>query len=126
MEGGSGKVVDSKPNDRIFLYYSDHGGPGVLGEKPRRPLLRGIPSYFVRLSNNSGSLLGFAGMPNMPFLYAAELIEVLKRKHAMGGYGEMVGSSSSPVFLLRSRLTGRRWSRWCMWRHVRAGAYSKG
>ncbi|CAA6656202.1 unnamed protein product [Spirodela intermedia] len=60
VEGGSGKVIDSKPNDRIFLYYSDHGGPGVLG------------------------------MPNMPFLYAAELIEVLKRKHAMGGYGEMV------------------------------------
>ncbi|XP_038874905.1 vacuolar-processing enzyme-like [Benincasa hispida] len=25
---GSGKVVDSKRNDRIFVYYSDHGGPG--------------------------------------------------------------------------------------------------
>lgn len=32
VKGGSGKIVDSKPNDRIFLYYSDHGGPGVLGE----------------------------------------------------------------------------------------------
>ena len=32
VKGGSGKVVDSKPNDRIFLYYSDHGGPGVLGK----------------------------------------------------------------------------------------------
>lgn len=32
IKGGSGKVVDSKPNDRIFLYYSDHGGPGVLGK----------------------------------------------------------------------------------------------
>lgn len=31
VDGGSGKVVDSKPNDRIFVYYSDHGGPGVLG-----------------------------------------------------------------------------------------------
>lgn len=31
LSGGSGKVVDSKPNDRIFLFYSDHGGPGVLG-----------------------------------------------------------------------------------------------
>lgn len=30
-KGGSGKVVDSKPNDRIFIFYSDHGGPGVLG-----------------------------------------------------------------------------------------------
>ncbi|XP_078448091.1 beta vacuolar processing enzyme [Wolffia australiana] len=60
VEGGSGKVLLSKPNDRIFFYYSDHGGPGVLG------------------------------MPNMPFLYAGELIEVLKKKHAMGGYREMV------------------------------------
>ena len=32
VKGGSGKVVDSKPNDRIFIYYSDHGGPGVLGK----------------------------------------------------------------------------------------------
>lgn len=32
VKGGSGKVVDSKPNDRIFIYYSDHGGPGILGE----------------------------------------------------------------------------------------------
>lgn len=31
VEGGSGKVVASGPNDRIFIYYSDHGGPGVLG-----------------------------------------------------------------------------------------------
>lgn len=32
VKGGSGKVVDSGPNDHIFIYYSDHGGPGVLGE----------------------------------------------------------------------------------------------
>lgn len=31
ITGGSGKVVDSGPNDHIFLYYSDHGGAGVLG-----------------------------------------------------------------------------------------------
>ncbi|XP_044484468.1 legumain [Mangifera indica] len=60
VKGGSGKVVNSKPNDRIFLYYSDHGGPGVLG------------------------------MPNMPYLYAMEFIEVLKKKHASKGYKEMV------------------------------------
>ncbi|MQM10574.1 hypothetical protein Taro_043468 [Colocasia esculenta] len=60
VAGGSGKVIDSKPNDRIFIYYSDHGGPGVLG------------------------------MPNMPFLFAGEFIEVLKKKHAMGTYEEMV------------------------------------
>lgn len=31
LKGGSGKVVNSGPNDHIFIYYSDHGGPGVLG-----------------------------------------------------------------------------------------------
>ncbi|KAI4371429.1 hypothetical protein MLD38_019668 [Melastoma candidum] len=60
VKGGSGKVVNSSANDRIFLYYSDHGGPGVLG------------------------------MPNLPFLYAMDFIEVLKKKHAARGYEEMV------------------------------------
>ncbi|CAO2819805.1 unnamed protein product [Amaranthus hypochondriacus] len=60
VKGGSGKVIDSKPNDRIFLYYSDHGGPGVLG------------------------------MPNLPYLYGKDFIEVLKKKHASKGYKEMV------------------------------------
>ncbi|KAK6138680.1 hypothetical protein DH2020_027570 [Rehmannia glutinosa] len=60
VKGGSGKVIDSKPNDRIFIYYSDHGGPGVLG------------------------------MPNMPYLYAKDFIDVLKKKHASGTYKEMV------------------------------------
>jgi legumain len=32
LKGGSGKVLNSGPNDHIFIYYSDHGGPGVLGE----------------------------------------------------------------------------------------------
>ncbi|TVU29021.1 hypothetical protein EJB05_20563, partial [Eragrostis curvula] len=31
VTGSSRKVIDSKPNDHIFIYYSDHGGPGVLG-----------------------------------------------------------------------------------------------
>lgn len=32
LTGGSGKVVDSGPNDHIFIYYTDHGGPGILGK----------------------------------------------------------------------------------------------
>ncbi|KAF7828383.1 Vacuolar-processing enzyme [Senna tora] len=60
VKGGSGKVINSQPNDRIFIYYSDHGGPGVLG------------------------------MPNLPYLYAMDFIQVLKKKHASGGYKEMV------------------------------------
>ncbi|CAH8369523.1 unnamed protein product [Eruca vesicaria subsp. sativa] len=60
LKGGSGKVVDSGPNDHIFIYYSDHGGPGVLG------------------------------MPTSPSLYANDLNHVLKKKHASGTYKSLV------------------------------------
>ncbi|KAJ4708156.1 Vacuolar-processing enzyme [Melia azedarach] len=60
LKGGSGKVVDSGPNDRIFIYYTDHGGPGVLG------------------------------MPTSPYLYADDLIDVLKKKYASGTYKSLV------------------------------------
>ncbi|CAH1451672.1 unnamed protein product [Lactuca virosa] len=60
VKGGSGKVVDSSPNDRIFVYYTDHGGPGVLG------------------------------MPTNPYMYANDLNEVLKQKHASGTYKSLV------------------------------------
>nr|POE75875.1 vacuolar-processing enzyme alpha-isozyme [Quercus suber] len=52
LTGGSGKVVDSGPNDHIFIYYTDHRGPGVLG------------------------------MPPPPFLYAHDLSNVLKKKNS--------------------------------------------
>ncbi|KAF3495260.1 hypothetical protein DY000_02056999 [Brassica cretica] len=60
LKGGSGKVVDSGPDDYIFIYYSDHGGPGVLG------------------------------MPTSPALYANDLNDVLKKKHASGTYKSLV------------------------------------
>jgi legumain len=60
LTGGSGKVVDSGPDDHIFVYYTDHGGPGVLG------------------------------MPTSPYIYANDLIEVLKKKHAAGTYKSLV------------------------------------
>ncbi|XP_076903760.1 vacuolar-processing enzyme-like [Bidens hawaiensis] len=60
VKGGSGKVIDSKPNDRIFLFYTDHGGAGTLG------------------------------MPEKPYVVANDFIEVLKEKHATGTYKEMV------------------------------------
>ncbi|KAE8671754.1 Vacuolar-processing enzyme [Hibiscus syriacus] len=60
LSGGSGKVIDGKPNDRIFIYYYDHGGPGVLG------------------------------MPYMPLMYAMNFLDILKKKHAPGSYREMV------------------------------------
>ncbi|CAL5438863.1 unnamed protein product [Camellia sinensis] len=60
LTGGSGKVVDSGPNDHIFIYYMDHGGPGVLG------------------------------MPTTPYIYVDNLIVVLKKKHASGTYKSLV------------------------------------
>ncbi|XP_071685915.1 vacuolar-processing enzyme beta-isozyme-like [Rutidosis leptorrhynchoides] len=60
VTGGSGKVLSSKPQDKIFVYYTDHGGPGILG------------------------------MPTSAFVYANDFINVLETKHAMGTYDEMV------------------------------------
>ncbi|KAK8931262.1 hypothetical protein KSP39_PZI016108 [Platanthera zijinensis] len=60
VSGGSGKVVDSGPDDHIFIFYSDHGGPGVLG------------------------------MPTYPYLYADDFISVLKKKHASNSYKSLV------------------------------------
>jgi legumain len=59
--GGSGKVVASGPDDHVFVYYSDHGGPGVLG----------MPS-------------------DGEYLYANDLVQALKKKHAGGGYKSLV------------------------------------
>jgi hypothetical protein len=28
---GSGKTIKSGPNDHIFVYFTDHGAPGILG-----------------------------------------------------------------------------------------------
>ncbi|GKA53504.1 ribonuclease H-like domain-containing protein [Tanacetum coccineum] len=58
VKGGSGKVVDSKPEDRIFLYYADHGGPGVLG-MPNRPYLVGKDLVEVYHSMTDLGLLNY-------------------------------------------------------------------
>ncbi|GMH12406.1 hypothetical protein Nepgr_014247 [Nepenthes gracilis] len=60
LKGGSGKVLNSGPNDHIFIYYGDHGGPGILM------------------------------MPTDEELYAHDLINVLKKKHSSGTYKSMV------------------------------------
>ncbi|VAI32873.1 unnamed protein product [Triticum turgidum subsp. durum] len=60
---GSGKVVSSGPDDHIFVYYADHGGPGILG------------------------------MPgDEEYLYANDLVRTLEKKHAGGaGSVELIG-----------------------------------
>ncbi|XWS19219.1 hypothetical protein CRYUN_Cryun32bG0112100 [Craigia yunnanensis] len=60
IKGGSGKMVNSGPNDRIFIYYTDHGGFGLLG------------------------------MPSGDDIPAKDLINVLKEKHEAKSYKSMV------------------------------------
>lgn len=86
-------------------------------------------------------------MPNLPFLYAAEFIEVLKKKHAAKSYKEMVFlTTPTPIsrfshgfnqlgtaainlkceieieIEIKIRLLNQI-NRLCMWKHVRAGVY---
>ncbi|CAN1299017.1 Vacuolar-processing enzyme [Linum perenne] len=60
LTGGSGKVVNSGPNDTVFIYYADHGTSG------------------------------FVGMPVGGAVYAHVLGDVLKKKHDANGYKSMV------------------------------------
>ncbi|CAL8462896.1 g2430 [Coccomyxa elongata] len=58
--GSSGKILKSGPEDRVFVYYADHGAPGILG------------------------------MPNGAFLYADQLLSVLTAKSEQGGFKDLV------------------------------------
>ena len=56
----SGKVIKATKDDRIFVFYSDHGAPGLLG------------------------------MPTGEFLYADQLHEAIAYRHKTHGFKEMV------------------------------------
>jgi len=58
--GGSGRVVNSGPNDNIFVFYSDHGAVGLVA------------------------------MPVGPYLYATDLIATLKYMSAKNRYSQFV------------------------------------
>ncbi|XP_047340027.1 vacuolar-processing enzyme-like [Impatiens glandulifera] len=60
LKGGSGKVLKSGPNDHVFIFYSDHGSPGVIG------------------------------MPQGGYIYAHELNQVMKKMHAKKSYKTLV------------------------------------
>lgn len=59
-DNGAGRVLQTTPSDRVFVFYSDHGAPGILG------------------------------MPAGPFLYADQLIKVLRERARHGAFKEMV------------------------------------
>jgi legumain len=56
----TGKTINAGPNDRIFVFYSDHGAPGIVG------------------------------MPSGDFLYADQLHKALKHRKKHHGFAEMV------------------------------------
>lgn len=56
----SGRVLAAGPQDKVFVYYSDHGAPGILG------------------------------MPSGPFLYADQLHAVIAARSLRKGFQEMV------------------------------------
>ncbi|XP_050378819.1 vacuolar-processing enzyme-like [Argentina anserina] len=60
LSGGSGKVLNSGPNDNVFIYYTDHGGSGLIG------------------------------MPEGDYVYANDLVDVLIKKHEANAYKNMV------------------------------------
>ncbi|KAI8102410.1 hypothetical protein M9435_006012 [Picochlorum sp. BPE23] len=56
----SGRVIEAGKDDRIFLFYSDHGAPGLLG------------------------------MPTGEFLFADQLHDAIRHRHETHGFREMV------------------------------------
>jgi legumain len=58
--GSSGKTIKSGPKDRVFVFFADHGAPGVLG------------------------------MPSGPFLYADDLLKTLRKAATKKRFADMV------------------------------------
>ncbi|KAF4394171.1 hypothetical protein F8388_005805 [Cannabis sativa] len=57
LSGGSGKVVNSGPDDYIFIYYTDHGGPGVVEMAAGEPIYANdLVSVFYLEACDSGSM----------------------------------------------------------------------
>jgi len=62
MKGiGTGKVIKSKAKDKIFVYYSDHGGPGILGMVDDEIHAEDLSKTLSKMSSNNkfGKLVFF-------------------------------------------------------------------
>ncbi|XP_078662942.1 legumain-like [Branchiostoma floridae x Branchiostoma belcheri] len=57
---GSGKVIESGPHDNVFVYYTDHGAPGIVA------------------------------MPHGGMLHADDLVTTLKEMHQEGKFNKLV------------------------------------
>ncbi len=64
LRGGNGRVIESGPKDRVFVYFADHGAPGFVA----------FPSRFF--------------WPRQ--LNAEDLMQAIKYMHGAGRYSEML------------------------------------
>ncbi|CAA0829517.1 Vacuolar-processing enzyme alpha-isozyme [Striga hermonthica] len=58
LTGESGKVVDSGPKDHIFIYYTDHGGPGLVANATEDSFATYCPDDFPYISQTYDVCLG--------------------------------------------------------------------
>lgn len=106
---GNGKVIASGPNDRVFVFYSDHGAPGILGMPSggcgRSTVGSGrLPWWYSCLCKDHSLLCWFASLlltlllllllllPATTaggFLYADHLLDAIKVKRRNGGFKEV-------------------------------------
>lgn len=45
--GSSGKVIKSGPNDRVFVFYADHGAPGARQLRTHSPVIPSSTSHVL-------------------------------------------------------------------------------
>jgi legumain len=85
---GSGRVIASGPQDRVFVYYTDHGSAGT--KNIRSPCCQQFASCVASNELLSSILAGLVGMPYGQPLFADDLVATLKHKHKSGGFYELV------------------------------------
>ena len=45
----SGKVIAAGPDDRIFVFYSDHGAPGIVGMPSGKLVIRNFHFFYWKM-----------------------------------------------------------------------------
>lgn len=85
LKGGSGKVLNSGPNDHVFFYYADHGSTGLLCTSTSTwvPHIKLVMPHFIKL-------LAFSAMPVGEDVLARELNDVFKKMNSSRKYKSMV------------------------------------
>eukprot|EP00798_Chlamydomonas_sp_ICE-L_P020088 gene20088-26806_t len=92
MKGvGTGRVIASGPEDRVFVFYSDHGSTGIIG-MPFGPFLYAdeLHATMRRKFEMKGFKEAVLYIEACPFLYADELHATMRRKFETKGYKEAV------------------------------------